>query len=82
MPQQQTSKRHSGEADIQLALQALKQDANLRLKRAADIYKVSRSTLRGRHAGVSFRRDTTPNLMRLRPTEEEEIVRCILELDA
>jgi hypothetical protein len=44
----------SKEARIQLALQAIEQDATLTQRRAAAIYNVSRSTLGDRRAGKTF----------------------------
>jgi hypothetical protein len=72
----------SKEAQIQLALQAIKQDANLSERRAAQIYSVNRRTLANRRAGKQSRRDCAPNSANLRPTEEEVIVQHILDLNA
>ena len=69
------------ESDIQLAIQALKQDANLTVPRAAALYRVSESTLRRRRAGTLSRRDCKSNSMRLEATEEQVIVQHILKLD-
>ena len=81
MSQRNNVRKPFNEADIQLALQALKQDATLSQRRAAAIYKVPRSTLSTRLAGTPPRRDCTPNLMKLTSTEEEVIVQHILKLD-
>ncbi|KAJ8118507.1 hypothetical protein OPT61_g524 [Boeremia exigua] len=59
------------EAQIQLALQALKQDANLSQRRAAAIYRVPQSTLSDRRAGRPSRADTMPNLRGLDNNEEQ-----------
>ncbi|KAJ8107244.1 hypothetical protein OPT61_g9000 [Boeremia exigua] len=61
MPQQQHNINASQEAQVQLALQALKQDANLSQRRAAAIYRVPQSTLSYRHTGRPSRADTMPN---------------------
>jgi hypothetical protein len=45
MPQQQHQIKPSKERQIQLALQALKQDVTLSQRRAAAIYNVNQSTL-------------------------------------
>ena len=45
MPPQQRQLDASKEAQIHLAIQALKQDPNLSLRRAAAIYKIPQSTL-------------------------------------
>jgi hypothetical protein len=70
----------SAEADIQLALQAIQQDATLSIPRAAAIYKVAERTLRRRRVGIPSRRDFMPNSMKLLKTEEEVIVEHILDL--
>ncbi|KAJ8111655.1 hypothetical protein OPT61_g5799 [Boeremia exigua] len=70
------------EAQVQLALQALKQDANLSQQRAAAIYRVPQATLSYRHAGRPSRADTMPNSRGLDDNKERVIVNHILELDA
>ena len=82
MPQQQDQLLASKEARLQLALQAIKQDANLSQRRAAAIYNVSRNTLERRRAGTPFQRDCRPKSTKLLKTEEEVIVKHILDLDA
>ncbi|KAJ8111140.1 hypothetical protein OPT61_g6192 [Boeremia exigua] len=61
MPQQQHNINALKEAQIQLALQALKQDANLSQRRAAAIYNVPQATLSNRSTGRPSRADTMPN---------------------
>ena len=51
MPNQQDKPKPLKEASIQLALQAVKQDAMLTLQRAAAIYNAPYNTLRARYAG-------------------------------
>jgi hypothetical protein len=80
MPRRNQAKIVSKKSDIQLAIQALKQDATLSVPRAATIYKVSESTLRRRRAGTLSRRDCKSNAMRLETTEERVIVQHILKL--
>ena len=82
MPQRYNDLSTSKEARIQLAIQAINQDANISERRAAAIYNVSRTTLQDRRAGTTFRRDCTPNSTKLLLTEEEVIVQHILDLDA
>jgi hypothetical protein len=82
MSQQRNDLPASKEARLQLALQAIKQDATLSQRRAAAIYNVSQSTLSTRRAGTTLRRDCTPNSMKLLKTEEEVIIQHILDLDA
>ncbi|KAF2746941.1 hypothetical protein M011DRAFT_71822 [Sporormia fimetaria CBS 119925] len=76
------AKSASNEAQIQLALQAMQKDASLTVRRAAKLYNVPRSTLSARRAGKAPRRDCRPTVTRLTVTEEEVIVRHILELDS
>jgi hypothetical protein len=71
----------SKEARIQLALQAIKADANLSVQRAAQIYSVNRKTLANSRAGKQSRCDCAPNSANLRSTEKEVIVQHILNLD-
>ncbi|KAJ8106606.1 hypothetical protein OPT61_g9425 [Boeremia exigua] len=82
MPQQQHNINASQEAQIQFALQALEQDANLSQRRAAAIYNVPLATLSDRRAGRPSRADTMPNSRVLDNNEEQVIVNHILELDA
>ena len=70
----------SNEAKITLALQALQNDEKLSVRAAAEIYGVARKTLGRRRAGKPARRDTTPKSRRLTDSEEEAIVRYVLEL--
>jgi hypothetical protein len=56
---------NSTESRLILALQALKNDPNLSVKRAASIYSVARSTLISRRAGVKSRRDIQPKSLSL-----------------
>ena len=80
MPQQQLHFNALKERQIQLALQALKQDAKLSVRRAAAIYSASETTLRARRAGRPSRVDTMANSRILTSAEEQVIVTRILEL--
>ena len=80
MPQQQHQIEPSNERQIQTALQALKQDATLSLRRAAAIYNVSHRTLSDRRAGRPSQADCWPKSMNLTKTEEGVVVEYILEL--
>ena len=80
--QQRNNLPTSKEAQLQLALKAINEDATLSERRAAEVYNVTRKTLANRRAGIQFRRDCAPNSAKLRPTEEEVIVQHILDLDA
>jgi hypothetical protein len=68
--------------DIQNALRAVEQDANLIMKRAAQLYNVPQTTLSNRRAGTPSRRDYTPKLMSLTLRKEEAIIQHILDLSA
>ena len=80
MPQRNNVLSDQKESQIQLALQALKLDATLTVYRAAKAYKVPERTLRRRRAGTPYRRDSMPNSMVLRGSEEVAIVQHILKL--
>jgi hypothetical protein len=72
----------SKEARINLALQALKNDPKLSIRRAAEIYDVDRSTLRNRKNGKPSRRDTMPKSRNLSKLEEETVLQYVLDLDS
>jgi uncharacterized protein YoaH (UPF0181 family) len=82
MPLQQGQKDALKEAQIQLALSAIKKDATLSLRRAAAIYRAPLQTLSDRRAGRPSRADTMANSRNLTATEEQVIVEHILELVA
>jgi hypothetical protein len=60
----------SKEDRIKLALQATKKPQNISVRRAADVYKVPKSTLQDRRAGKQSTRDTQPKSSTLTETEE------------
>ena len=72
----------SKETRVFLALEALQNDEKLSLRAAAKLYNVPASTLSNRRAGKPARRDTTPKSKKLTQSEEEAIVRYIIELCA
>ena len=80
MPQRNNVLLDQKESQVQLALQALKQDAKLTVYRAAKAYNVPERTLRRRRAGTPYRRDSMPNSIALRGSEEVAIVRHVLKL--
>ena len=82
MPLQQRQLDALKEAQIQLAVEALKRDPKLSVKRAVSIYKVSKTTLRKWRARRPLRADTIANLRNLTNTKEQVIVKHILELVA
>jgi len=65
-----------------LALKTIRNNDKLSLRATAKLYDIPESTLRSRRAGISARRDTTPNSRRLTDSEEKAIVQYILELIA
>jgi hypothetical protein len=67
------------EARILLALQALKNNPKLSIRRAAEIYKVHYRTLHRRHKGSQSRRDIIPKSRKLSDLEEQIIVQARTE---
>jgi hypothetical protein len=82
MPPQPPQFNALKECQIQLALQALEQDVELSLRRAAAIYNVPRSTLHQRRAGRPSRVDTMANSRNPTAAEDRVVVTYILELVA
>ena len=82
MNQQQNMQPSNQEGRILLALSAYncRQFKSLRL--AAEAFKVPPSTLTSRYNRVPFRPSTRPNSHKLTATEEQTIVRYILNLDS
>ncbi|KAJ0150407.1 Periostin [Fusarium oxysporum f. sp. albedinis] len=72
----------SYEARILLALQALQNNPELTVRRAASIYKVSRTTLGRRQHGIQSRRDSIPKSRLLSGHEEQIVVQFVLDLDS
>ena len=70
------------ENQIIIALEVMKRDPSLGVRRAAALYGVPRTTLTRRQSGTLSRRDSPPNSKKLTKTEEETIIRYILDLDA
>ena len=81
MPQQPDLELLSCEDRIILAIQAIKSDASLTLRRVALLYNVHESTLRHRHTGRTSRRDTHHGRSKLQRLEEEAIIQRIRKLD-
>jgi hypothetical protein len=73
---------NSTERRLILALQAIQNDPNLSVRRAAQIYQVPHRTLADRRAGRPSRRDITPKSRKLTDQEERAIVQYILQLDS
>jgi hypothetical protein len=70
------------EARIILAMEAIRSSKKISQRSAAKIYKVPRTTLSARIAGRSYRPETKANCYKLKDTEEETIIRYILDLDS
>ena len=82
MSQQLQHLQPSRERQIQLALQALKQDANLSLQRAAAIFNVVPLILGWQRDGQTSKADCRSKLINLTKLEEEVVVEYILDLDS
>lgn len=70
----------STESRIILAIQALKKDPKLKVRKAATLYNVPEATLRHRRAGRAPRRETRANSMKLTKLEETVILERIIDL--
>jgi hypothetical protein len=70
------------EGRLQLALQAFNSSQFRSHRAAATAFNVKRQALDKRARGIPFRADTTPNRLKLTRTEEQTIVRYILDLDS
>lgn len=72
----------SQEANIISALQALQGNQKLSLRKAAKIYGVPFSTLYHRKHDMRSRREISANCRKLKDSEEEAIVRYVIDLDS
>ena len=70
------------ESRIILALEAIRNDPKLSVRKAATIYDISRSSLRDRRAGKQSRREMTANSRKLTDLEEKVLLEMVLDLDA
>jgi len=70
----------SNEAQLLLALQALQDDKNLSLRKAAKIYDINHTTLFHQRAGWPARRDIPANLRKLTDLKEKTIIQYIIKL--
>ncbi len=68
------------EAQVQLALQALRKNPKLSVREAARQYSVPSRTLDRRRHGTSSRADTIANSRNLDPLEEQVLIRRVLNL--
>ena len=70
------------ESQIILALQALRNNRNLSIRKAAEMYNVPRTTLTYRANGRPSRHDTSTKSKKLIESEEGAVVKRVLELAA
>jgi hypothetical protein len=82
MPQQPNALLLQHEGRLQLALEAYKSGQFRSHQAAAQAYNVKRRTLSHRAQGLPFRVEAAPNCQKLTTTEEQTIVRYILDLDS
>jgi len=82
MHQQQSSILSYEEGRIDLALQAFTSGQFKTLRRAAAAFSVRHQRLSDRLRGIANRHETRPNNQRLTATEEQTVIRYILDLDA
>ena len=69
------------EGSILLASQAIRLGQIPSIRQAAEVYKVANSTLRRRMNGTRSKRDSNIGKQRLTLSEEDILVRKVLELD-
>ena len=82
MPQQNKEIQFQQEGRTELALRAYQQRQFKSLRRAAAAYNVRHQDLSRRRQGMPFRPYTQPGIQKLTKTEEQTVVRYILDLDA
>ena len=70
------------ESRLVLALEALKKDSKLSVRKAATIYKVPETSLRDKRAGKQPRSELPANSRKLTDLEEKVILERVLDLDA
>ena len=82
MSQQHNAQSSNQEGRIVLALSAYRQGQFRSLQRAAKAYNIPHSTLTTRYHGITYRLDSRNMRHNLTTTEEQTIVRYILDLDS
>ncbi|KAH5617394.1 hypothetical protein HBI81_261120 [Parastagonospora nodorum] len=82
MPQPPNALSLQNEGRIQLAINAIQSEQFRSHRAAAAAFNVDRRTLDRRIKGLTSRAETTPNCQKLTATEEQTIVRYILNLDS
>jgi hypothetical protein len=81
MPQQHNAIALQEEGRVDLALQAYTLGQSKSLRRAAATFNVKHQRLSDRLPGITSRAQTQPNCQKLTATEEQTIIRYILDLD-
>ena len=74
--------KQSNEANITLAIEAIRKDPKMSIRRAAVTYQVPRSTLQARLLGRAPTYETRNPAHILTSSEEETLVQHILDLDS
>jgi hypothetical protein len=69
------------ESRIVLALEALKKDPKLSVRRAATIYEIPRTSLQNRRAGKQPQYELPPSLRKLTDLEEKVLLKRVLDLN-
>jgi hypothetical protein len=82
MPQQQNAILTQKEGRLTPAIQAFRTGQFKSIRRAAAAYNVRHQQLSKRLQGITFRPITQPNCQKLTKSEEQTIVRYILDLDS
>ena len=82
MSQQHSIQSSNQEGRILLALTAYHQRQFQSLRRVAQVYNVPHATLTRRYHGIMSRSNSRPIQHKLSTTEEQTIVRYILDLDS
>src|SRR4051794_29456198 len=82
MAQQRNALLLEHEGRLQLALQAYNRNEFKSYRAAADAFNVKSLRLSERARGVPFRLETPPNSRKLTQSEEQTIIRYILNLDS
>ncbi|KAI1676184.1 hypothetical protein KJE20_14240, partial [Pyrenophora tritici-repentis] len=82
MPQQQNVIFTQQEGRLSLAVQAYRTGQFKSIRRAAAAYNVHHQQISRRLQGITFRPTTQPNCQKLTKSEEQTIVRYILNLDS
>ena len=78
---QKTMESLPKESRIILALEALKKDSKLSIRKATTIYKIPKSSLYNRHTGKNPRCELPANSRKLTDLEEKVLLKRVLDLN-